>query len=172
MRERLLIAEQKMEQLKKLANEEKANKANELKTSKGTKDYAFRRVLSSYFKTIEKVEKLNDEINEGLLPGELVKKIDKIIYGQTGKISYEILKKISPEVMGIIEEQDAKYPDPELLELDKCISCLYCFGYSPMEIATYLDIVVGTVHTKLSKIRKKFNLESRGNIKQFFDNFM
>ena len=68
----------------------------------------------------------------------------------------------------MVERIQKKYPFLSAIEIWIC--CLLYFYFKPNEIAKILRYSPNTVHTKISRIRRKLNISGKYCIARFFEN--
>jgi len=198
MQKKLIEAERKREQLNKWANDEiirkneeiqqvidEANRVKEeisLKERGLTKEknlldkesteklITFRQLLTQNFDIIGKVQKMANEMNDGMNPKEIVYKINHIVYGKTGKLDYNSIKNLVPATMDKVNRLDKRLDKRDkLTEPEKSACCLLCLGCDVWDISTFMDIESTTVYSRCTIIRRKLKMEKGGNIKDFID---
>ena len=154
-KEKLLDAQQKILQLKDLAN------------SYDEKGISQRNVLLEHFDILKKVALLegymkDDERKQG---EKLLKKFNEIVYNQDSVDWSKIFQTLNHLSNNFPNKTKKAYPQLDDAEFKIC--CLTEAGLANMEIAIILGLSVNTVQMKKSNIRKKLNIEGYGNIIEY-----
>ena len=164
----MMEAIQKKELMRKLADEELARSEEEkskLEKGKSAQQMAFHRLLAERFDINAKIQKLSkvDKIDLSV--------INSIIYSQGEKINYSLLNHLAPELFVAIDELEKSKKDKsdKLNETEKCICCMYYYGFDALDICTYFDISINTIYSKTTSIRKKLQINKGGDIKIHFN---
>ena len=114
-------------------------------------------LLFDYFKVVAKVEKLEKKIFDSKLSKEEIIK-------DSGKITYETLKKITPQLIDIMDNINPKLSETEII-----ICILYYAGFENQDIVTYTGLNINVIHTRSSNIRKKLGIELKGSIAKYLE---
>lgn len=154
-KEKLLDAQQKIFQLKELAN------------SYDEKEVSQRNVLLEHFNILKKAALVEGYMkDEEKKQGEkLLKKFNEIVYGQD-TIDWN-------KIMETMNHLSKNFPDkikkayPQLDDTEFKICCLTEAGLANMEIAIILGLSVNTIQMKKSNIRRKLKIEGYGNIIEY-----
>ena len=164
----MMEAVQKKELMRKLADEELARSEEEkskLEKGKNTQQMAFHRLLAERFDINTKIVKLSklDKVDLNI--------INSIIYSEGEKINYSLLNHLAPELFVVIDELEKSKNDKsgKLNETERCICCMYYYGFDALDIGTYFDISINTIYSKTTSIRKKLQINKGGDIKAYFD---
>ena len=136
---------------------------------KREKHLAFRRLLLYHIKIIRKIKDIcGPEADEKMKTSDIVKRVGNVIGNGTGKIDYNMLLDLMPEVIKSIE---SRFPD-KLSQKEVCTCCLFYFGFDISDIATYMDLSMNTIYMRGCQIRKKLDIAERGDIKSFLDIYL
>lgn len=154
-KEKMLDAQQKILQLKDLAN------------SYDEKGISQRNVLLEHFDILKKAALLegfmkDDEKKQG---EKLLKKFNEIVYNQESVDWGKIFQTLNHLSNNFPDKMKKAYPQLDDTEFKIC--CLTEADLANMEIAIILGLSVNTVQMKKSTIRKKLNIEGYGNIIEY-----
>jgi tetratricopeptide (TPR) repeat protein/DNA-binding CsgD family transcriptional regulator len=161
--EEILEIEQKIESMKKMAEE--YSKTENPETEKKVRD-----MLCDYFDILKKTVLLDKNISEQDKKNvkELIRKFNKIVYGKVSlddfwKKLYDTMNDIKGGLYNWVRSQH-----PELNDLDFRICCLTCENFNCTEIGLITNLTTGTVQKKRSEIRKKIGISYHGDFLDFF----
>lgn len=154
-KEKLMDAQQKIFQLKDLAN------------SYDEKEVSQRNVLLEHFNILKKAALVEGYMKEEeKKQGEkLLRKFNEIVYGQDSIDWSKILETMNHLSKNFPDKIKEAYPQLDDTEFKIC--CLTEAGLANMEIAIILGLSVNTIQMKKSNIRKKLNIEGYGNIVEY-----
>lgn len=154
-RERLLDAQQKILQLRDLAN------------SYDEKELSVKNVLIQHLDILKKAALVEGYLkDEEKKQGEkLLKKFNEIVYGQDSVDWSKLFQTINHLSNNFADKVAKQFPQLEDIEFKIC--CLTEADFSNMEISIILGLSVNTVQMKKSNIRKKLGLAGYGNIVEY-----
>ena len=156
-RKELTEAEHKIAQMQKMVS-----RYNE-------KENSFRDVLIHHFEILKKTALLKSYINENERKNgkQWLRKFNEVVYGEKD-LNWDLLyEALNNAGNGILEQLRKRLT--QLDESEFRICCLLYVGFNNTEIALVLNYRLNTVEVKKSTIRKKLGIESRGNIRDFFN---
>ncbi|WP_321348719.1 tetratricopeptide repeat protein [uncultured Draconibacterium sp.] len=147
--------------------ERKIYRMQEMARSFNEKENSYRNVLIRHFDILKKAALLEGYLKEDekRTGKNLLRKFNDVVYGQKEldwNIIYDALNTTSN---GFLAQLKNRFPQLDDSEFRVC--CLIFVDFSNTEIALVLNYRLNTVEVKKSTIRKKLNIESRGNIRDF-----
>ncbi|MDX8341713.1 hypothetical protein SLH46_21115 [Draconibacterium sp. IB214405] len=147
--------------------ERKIYRMQEMARSFNKKENSYRNVLIRHFDVLKKAALLEGYLKEDekRTGKNLLRKFNDVVYGQKEldwNIIYNALNNTSN---GFLDQLKITFPQLDDSEFRVC--CLIFVDFNNTEIALVLNYRLNTVEVKKSTIRKKLNIESRGNIRDF-----
>jgi len=162
-RNELLKSDNKILTLQKMVDNEK--KIAEQTNSSNIYDeqrIMLQRFLSQQFQSINKMAKIQKELENGANFKVIANNIDEILYSKSGRLSLKLLQPLLPDIMSVIQDNY-----PKLKDLEMCICCLLYFGFENGEIQMYFNLNPDKYFSHCYRIRNKLSIESRAKIGDF-----